>query len=210
MPSLVKKTDKRKLIINAALFVFSRDGFQRSKMEEIAKTADIGKGTLYEYFSSKEELFLEVFSQFKESVLSRYWLVLKDDSNPLSKLQRVAKISSDICEDENIHMKFHAQFYLECINREEGNPLREILNEYHEELSALITGIVKEGIEEGLLKPVDADLISQVFSAALNGLYMNYQLEGDKMQLQAASESLYTVFIKGTGTVAGRDVDNKY
>ena len=209
MSNRVKKTDKRKLIINAALSVFSRDGYKSSKMEEIAKTADIGKGTLYEYFSSKEELFLEVFSQFKESVLSRYWFVLKNGSNPLSKLQRIAKISAEICDDENIHMKFHAQFYLECINRKEGNPLREILYEYHEELSALVTGIIEEGIEKGFLKPVDAELISQIFSAALHGLYMNYQMTGDKPQLHAASESLYNIFVKGTGTFTGRHLGNK-
>ena len=82
MPTRVTKSEKRTRIINAALAVFSRDGFQNAKIEDIARTADIGKGTLYEYFSSKDELLLEVFTSFKESVLSKYWVVLDDGDDP--------------------------------------------------------------------------------------------------------------------------------
>lgn len=209
MPTRVNKTDKRNRIINAALIIFSGDGFQNSKIEDIAKSADIGKGTLYEYFSSKDELFLEVFSKFKESVLSKYWLVLKDGSDPLSKLKRVAKINADICVDDKIQMKFLAQFSFECITREEGNKLSELLNEYNEEIAALISGIVKDGIEEGLLKPLDVEILSNNFADTLFGMYMRYQLSGDKIDLHADSQLLYEIFVKGAGTFSGRYVDNR-
>jgi len=47
-------------IIKAAIRVFSEHGFDGSKMEYIAKEAGIGKGTVYEYFESKERLFEEI------------------------------------------------------------------------------------------------------------------------------------------------------
>ena len=209
MPARVKKSDKRNRIINAALSVFSKDGFQNSKIEDIARTADIGKGTLYEYFSSKEELFLEAFTNFKESVLSKYWVVLNDGGDPLSKLKRVAKISAEICADDKIQMKFLAQFSFECISREKGNKLTELLNEYNEEIAALISGIVKEGIEDGLLKPLDVEILSKNFTDTLFGMYMRYQLSGDKMNLHADSHLLYDIFVKGAGTFSGRYVDRK-
>ena len=52
--------DKRLRIIEAAVIVFSRKGFHRAKVEEIAEVAGVGKGTVYEYFKSKKELFLEM------------------------------------------------------------------------------------------------------------------------------------------------------
>ena len=52
--------DKRQRIILAAMSVFSRKGFHKAKVEEIAEEADIGKGTVYEYFASKKELFQEM------------------------------------------------------------------------------------------------------------------------------------------------------
>jgi AcrR family transcriptional regulator len=47
-------------IIKAAIRVFSEHGFDRAKMEYIAKEAGIGKGTIYEYFESKESLFSKI------------------------------------------------------------------------------------------------------------------------------------------------------
>lgn len=209
MSARLKKSDKRNRIINAALTVFSKDGYQNSKMENIARAADIGKGTLYEYFSSKEELFLEAFTNFKESVLSNYWVVLKEGGDPLSKLNRVAKISAENCTDEKIPMRFLAQFSFECLTREKGNRLSELLNEYNEEIAELISGIVREGIDEGLLKPVDVEILSKNFADTLFGMYMRYQFSGDKMDLQSDSHSLYDIFVKGAGTFSGRYVDRK-
>ncbi|HHU76397.1 MAG TPA: TetR/AcrR family transcriptional regulator [Firmicutes bacterium] len=52
--------DKRLRIIEAATAVFSRKGFHKARVGEIAEEAEVGKGTVYEYFSSKKELFLEM------------------------------------------------------------------------------------------------------------------------------------------------------
>lgn len=54
------KEEKRVEIINAALKVISELGFEGAKMEEIAKEAGVGKGTIYEYFESKNTLVTEM------------------------------------------------------------------------------------------------------------------------------------------------------
>jgi AcrR family transcriptional regulator len=51
---------KREAILVAACDIFSQKGFHNAKILDIAKTAGIGKGTVYEYFSSKSELFYEM------------------------------------------------------------------------------------------------------------------------------------------------------
>ncbi|MGI5838850.1 MAG: TetR/AcrR family transcriptional regulator [bacterium] len=51
---------KRNEIIEAALKVCAEQGFERAKVRDIARAAGIGKGTIYEYFASKEELFAEM------------------------------------------------------------------------------------------------------------------------------------------------------
>lgn len=60
MARTVDKDAKKRGIIEAAAVVFARDGFANAKMADIADEAGIGKGTVYEYFPSKEELFLEL------------------------------------------------------------------------------------------------------------------------------------------------------
>lgn len=51
--------EKHQAIINAASDVFGEVGFAKARIEDIAKRASVGKGTVYEYFSSKEQLLLE-------------------------------------------------------------------------------------------------------------------------------------------------------
>lgn len=55
----MKKEDRRKQILDAAMTVFIEKGFKGSTTLEIAKAANIAEVTLFRYFSSKQEMFLE-------------------------------------------------------------------------------------------------------------------------------------------------------
>ena len=70
-----KKEGKRSDILNAATIIFSRDGYHQAKVENIARMAGIGKGTIYLYFESKRHLFYcmmkEVFDFFIESLYEK-------------------------------------------------------------------------------------------------------------------------------------------
>ena len=54
------KTDVKERIVQSAIECFSKYGFDRSRMDDIAHTADLSKGTLYLYFKSKEDLFFAI------------------------------------------------------------------------------------------------------------------------------------------------------
>ena len=57
----IKERELRKQnILDSALSVFKNKGFEGSTMDEIAKDADFGKATLYYYFNSKEEIFVDL------------------------------------------------------------------------------------------------------------------------------------------------------
>lgn len=55
-----KSETKRREILKAAAEVFQEAGFERASMEDIRKHAGFSKATLYSYFASKEELFMEI------------------------------------------------------------------------------------------------------------------------------------------------------
>ncbi len=50
-------------ILTAARELFLRQGYHETTLEEIARHAEFGKGTIYNYFDSKEDLFLAIFDQ---------------------------------------------------------------------------------------------------------------------------------------------------
>ena len=58
--------NKKEQIIEAAARVFARSGYSNAVIADIALQANIGKGTVYEYFKSKEDLFFAVFEWFQK------------------------------------------------------------------------------------------------------------------------------------------------
>ena len=81
--------DKRLRIIKGAIKVFSQQGFYKAKIEEIAEQAGVGKGTVYEYFASKEELFLEMFLYIEERCRGTVQRELSGVSAFSDKLQKM-------------------------------------------------------------------------------------------------------------------------
>lgn len=53
-----KKKKTRQAIMNAAIKLFSAKGFENTSVEELAKAAGVGKGTIYSYFKTKSQIFL--------------------------------------------------------------------------------------------------------------------------------------------------------
>ncbi len=66
-----KKDEKKNRIINAALSLFAEKGFNDTSMLEIAKNADVAEGTVYEYYSSKENLLISIPDEKLSSLYDR-------------------------------------------------------------------------------------------------------------------------------------------
>ena len=88
--------DKGQAIIAAAKRIFALHGYNQARVEDIAQAAGVGKGTVYEYFSSKQA----VFEQVVDAGMSQYMKGLEDeirrDASPATKLRQIAVL----------HMKF--------------------------------------------------------------------------------------------------------
>jgi len=77
--------DKRTAIINAAMALFSEKGFHATSMQEVADLCRVSKGTIYTYFSSKNELLYSIFDYYFESIKARMELAKRTDLPPKEK-----------------------------------------------------------------------------------------------------------------------------
>lgn len=80
------KTVKREKIAEAALAAFVGKGYHDTRMEEIARKAGVGKGTLYEYFSNKEELFVASLEQAIDRYVEEINRILKSKGSLEEKI----------------------------------------------------------------------------------------------------------------------------
>ena len=86
MPRIVDKEAKRAEIIDAAIDVFSRKGFQGAAVDDIAGAAGVSKGTVYGYFESKEDLFFATFAAFEAQVAGELQAAIASESTARQQL----------------------------------------------------------------------------------------------------------------------------
>ncbi|MCD6206098.1 MAG: TetR/AcrR family transcriptional regulator, partial [Candidatus Marinimicrobia bacterium] len=99
MAPIPKDENKRQRIIEAALKVFAEVGVSNGKIATIAKKAGIGKGTVYEYFSSKEDVFAAVFKVFFQKMMAGYNALIQQDMDPVEKIELILDYTYDFFDE---------------------------------------------------------------------------------------------------------------
>ena len=105
--------DTRDKILSVANKLFSRFGFHKTSMDEIAKIARKAKGSLYYHFASKEELFTEVVAKEIENLKSNLSLIVNDKNlNANEKIKQYLIKRMEILRNAaNYHETLKADFF---------------------------------------------------------------------------------------------------
>src|ERR1700739_5023352 len=84
--------DKRERILDAAVRIFAKKGFYATRVSEVAKAAGVADGTIYLYFSSKDELLVSLFEDRVERLLRFLERELPPGASASEKLRRVIEL----------------------------------------------------------------------------------------------------------------------
>ncbi|MDU4961584.1 MAG: TetR/AcrR family transcriptional regulator [Sporomusaceae bacterium] len=84
--------NKRRQILDAAYTVFSRKGFHRTTIDEIIALAATGKGTVYNYFVNKEQLFYTLTQEISQVFETDLAAAVNAADDPLCKLRRLVRL----------------------------------------------------------------------------------------------------------------------
>ena len=159
------KTEVKEKIVQAAITTFSKYGYDKTRMDDIAKSANLGKGTLYLYFKSKEELFYAISENS-----------IKELKEQLSKL---FSKKEDLVHDAE---KFYDQYRnlihdsekvsFEMIAESSRNPkLRKVLYEQRMKVYDIVKDYLRRQIEKGFFrKDMDVNAIASGLVALYDGL----------------------------------------
>ena len=143
-----QKHEKTTQIITAAARVFSKNGFSNTVMVDIALEAGIGKGTIYEYFKSKEDLFFAVFEWFSKKIE-------KTKSVGVSKLGGTASERLKTLNDSLMNSWFETKdlftLVMEFWSASSSSVLRErFKNAFHsmyKEYRYYVASLLQDGVE---------------------------------------------------------------
>ena len=123
-----KKERRRRTIIQAALRVFSRKGFQNTALDEVARVARLAKGTLYLYFKDKEDLYFHVVLDVLERLAADVVKQTSEADDPLDKLAAVARAQIGFFAD-NPH---YFRLFMVAFNPEMATIQKKLLGPFFE------------------------------------------------------------------------------
>ncbi len=193
--SVEHRTKVKDAIMQAAIKNFSKTGFASTKMDDISKTANVSKGTLYLYFQSKEQLF--------ESICKSNQKILIDTRSGLlqnkNRLRRDLGIFYDnylkaLQDTDNLRM--------EALAESVHNPkLRKIIQKNRKEIELnveeFLTVMRKSG--DFFLKDVDLNAISSGFLGLFDGLYLSKMVGTKHEDNKKAWIETSVAILEGTG-----------
>jgi AcrR family transcriptional regulator len=140
-------------LLDAALNEFFEKGFAAARLEDIAARAGVSKGTVYLYFSSKEEMFEALVHAIPQAHLERARTIVTDESIPAEALlTRLLQFVGTLIGDERM-MKFPRLII------SDGGKFPKLAETYKREVIShgvgIISSVIERGIAEGAFRQVD-------------------------------------------------------
>lgn len=199
MPKIVDKEEKKLVILHAAMLVFARNGIVNTKMIDIANEAGVGKGTIYEYFRSKEDIFMTAFQYVFNTAKQNINHALEATSDPVKKLESLLEITfNSFMGDGGDFAAILMDFWAEGVRNKDSKVLEIVdLKKVYSEYRILISAILNEGIEKGIFRELDVDLISSAFLGTLDGLALQWILDRDAIDINKATSVMLESFLYG-------------
>lgn len=187
---------EKDIILKFAGEKFSKEGFHKISMDEIASQLHISKKTIYKHFSSKDKLIDALFTRFCENHIENEVRISNLDTNVIKKivmmiqfnLQELSKYNEKWYNDLQIHKPEIWDRYMQIKNKDH-------LNNF--------TKLFLQGKKEKLLKDIPLDLILNGMETIVKGVFHTDFLRNSKLSFKQALNISIDILISGILTLEG-------
>lgn len=191
---MAEKNQKRQDILNSARALFKDKGYHNTKMDDIAVGAGVGKGTLYEYFKNKQDIFDEACIEYVDLIINNVKYIINMDKTFNEKLL--------ILFNEKLKME------LEFANMTIDNILssKNIISEKTvktiigkiSEMYSLISKIIDQGKTEGLVvKNIHSDILTCMIVGTMRE-YFRLKLHKKEYEIKE-NDVIFDLLYEGLG-----------
>jgi AcrR family transcriptional regulator len=176
-----------------ALKIFAQKGFFRTTVEDIADATGVAKGTVYLYFSNKEDLYTASIDEHFNRALEMLSEVAESPGTPGEKMNRIANDYVDYIT----HLRTtYLPFTFESMNLT-GKTLKKIHSTIEPKLYKMvdiISRVIKDGIEKDDFRKVDPRLAAFYFLNTIRAIFFNHSyITHDSIK----TESMLELFFDG-------------
>lgn len=156
-PRKVNKEEKRREVA-LACYDLVNQGIKKITVAEVARTAGIGKGTVYEYFENKEDIIFEIINMHIEQYHEAFLEEIKDVESTKEKILHFFKFVIDDSPETLEHLNGYKD-YLSVVLSDENESMKEFNSNCDTFFHSQLLKVIDEGIQKGELIPESRNLI---------------------------------------------------
>ncbi len=184
-----KISEKYSRIIEAGVNVFTRKGFYKATVEEVAREAGVGKGTVYTYFQNKEALFEAII----EEGIKEMARVVEETRNPQDDPRRQLKKAIFSILD---FFSKHRDFCIFLVREHFGynQSIKEQAEKFHSRYNSIFNTILQQGREKGIFKFEHLDTLSFGLTGAVFSAAFYWFLFADEFPMQKIYQTIEDLF----------------
>jgi AcrR family transcriptional regulator len=159
---------RRRAILDAARTVFAKQGYGKTVVEDIARQADIGKGTLYLYFPSKEQIYLAALLEDAQRLDDDSRLAMAEANTWREKLRAYIQVRLRYFDEHQDFVRIYlTEFRSMCM---QGKPLHAELYRLSEHGEAQLAQMFAAAAARGDVREIDPELAASTVTELTRGL----------------------------------------
>src|SRR5260370_39583899 len=186
-----RSSEIRERLFRAALDLFAQKGFVETTVEDITEAADVGKGTFFNYFPSKDHILL-AFGEMQLGTLEAAIEMARRTNEPMPDFLRSlgARMTQEPTRNPAI-IRALLQGYLST------TPVREAMMDVQKRMHALLSQMIQLGQDRGEIRnDLPAAEIAHVFRQTIVGTPLIWSLYGDAT-LHSRIETAFNLLLYG-------------
>jgi AcrR family transcriptional regulator len=164
-----ERAERKNLILDAARDLLLEKGLAATSMNQIARRAELGIGTIYSYYASKEALFAELQEEGLDLLYRKMKDVSEKTSDPGKKLENMAWAYLVFSREEKDYFDI-INYFLSSPEERFSPPLKSQVDQRGKKNLDIVTRVVREGIQAGAFRITDARRWALVLWATIHGL----------------------------------------
>lgn len=190
--------NRKKDILLAATTVFSQNGYAGTRIADVAKAAGIGKGTIYEYFSSKEALFFATFEQLMMDMGQQMANIAANTTGSASK--RLVETADAVMRAWIPSLDLYGlvlEFWSATTASPDRRRFKTAFQTGYSEARKIVSTLIQEGIRENNFRSeIDPEALASAIIGSWDALLLQAWLDPDFDPLDASQKHMQ-VFIDG-------------
>ena len=165
--SKIKESSKTQ-ILDAAMKVFVKNGYEQTRMEDIADISGLSKGAIYHHYESKKELFLSLIDYWEETFFFTVFFNKGDSSIKAEDLLRQITRDIVLTFKTKKHILLAELEFWSLANHDKD--IRDKTSGLYVKLLKLFKSLIRKGIKENHFKKLNVDVAALSVMTALQGV----------------------------------------